>query len=57
MRARVEKVDVLGWNQSNGLILSPGVQRKFSSQTEDIFNGNELCHRLFYGVKGLWRQQ
>ena len=38
---------------SNGLIPSPGVERKFSSQTKDIFNSNDLCHSLFKGEKGV----
>ena len=38
---------------SNGLSPSPGVERKFSSQTEDIFNGNNLCHSLFKVAKGV----
>ena len=40
---------------SNGLSPSPGVERKFSSQTEDIFNGNVLCHHLFKDAKGVRR--
>ena len=36
---------------SNGLSPSPGVERKFSSQTGDIFNGKDLCHCLFKGAK------
>ena len=38
---------------SNGLSPSPGVELEFSSQTEDTFNGNDSCHRLFKGAKGV----
>ena len=32
---------------SNGLSPSLGFERNFSSQTEDIFNGNNLCHSFY----------
>ena len=40
---------------SKGLSPSPGVERKFIPQIEDIFNGYDLCHGLFKGEKGVRR--
>ena len=42
---------------SNGLSPPPGVEQKISSQTEDIFNGEDLCHSLFKGEKGVRRHK
>ena len=42
---------------SNGLSPPPGVIQKISSQTEDIFNGEDLCHSLFKGEKGVRRHK
>ena len=41
----------------NSLSPSPVFERNFSSQTEDIFNGSDLCHCLFKGAMGVRRHK
>ena len=47
----------LGLYMANGLSPSPRIERKFSSEVEDVFNGNALCHRVFKGSKGILRHK